>query len=127
MAFIESLSKADMILQREEIIADKKKPLEIRKQAYRENMDAALNPSKNFDPATFDPFEEDPDIDVKRRSRVQPPARLPTKGMFPKELLDGQMIGMFESKQDLYLIMAHYINLLLDEVDELKSKIGNNV
>ena len=127
MAFQIAKSKADLVLEREEIIADKRKPLTERKQAYKDNMDAVLNPVKNFNPATFDPFEEDPDIEIKRRPRVKPPNRLPTKGMLPKEMFDGQLIGMFESKQDLYLIMAHYINQLLDRVDELESKVGNNV
>lgn len=127
MAFVESKSKADIILEREQIITDVSRPLAVRKQAHKEMMTEVLNPAVNFDPATFDPMAGDPDYEIKKRNRVKPPDRLPTLGMLPKELLEGQMVGMFESKQDLYLIMAHYINQLLDRVDELEKGGRGNV
>jgi len=122
MALQEIKSKADIVLERQEIISDKTKSLEIRKLAHKEIMDEFLNPNKNFNPETFDPMDEDPDIDVKRRPRKIPPSRLPTMGMKPKELLEGQMVGMFESKQDLYLTMAYFINDLLDRIEVLEKK-----
>jgi len=42
--------------------------------------------------------------------------------MHPKELLEGQMLGMFESKQDLYLLFAHKCNELQSQIDELKQR-----
>ncbi len=32
------------------------------------------------------------------------------------------MIGMLESKQDLYLLLAHFINEILDRLDALEQK-----
>jgi len=95
-------------------------PLEIRKAVHNEIMDEVMNPKDNFDPETFDPKEGVVGFEAKRRSRIPPPARLPTLGMKPKQLLEGQMVGMYESKQDLYLIMAHYINDLLDRIEVLE-------
>lgn len=43
-------------------------------------------------------------------------------GMKPKELLEGQMIGMYESKQDLYLLFANKINELNRRIKELENK-----
>jgi hypothetical protein len=37
--------------------------------------------------------------------------------------MEGQMIGMYESKQDLYLLFAHKYNGLLDEIEKLKKLI----
>lgn len=126
MAFIESKSKEDLAIERQGILSDKTKPLADRKKAHKEIMNELMNPKKNFDPATFEPFDDDPDIDVKRRPRKSPPARLPTMGLLPKELLEGQMVGMYESKQDLYLVMAHYINDLLDRIEALEGDKGPN-
>lgn len=96
-----------------------------RRAAHKELMASLLNPKedKDFDPATFDPLEGVDHYEVKKRNRKAPPSRLPTMGMHPKEILEGQMIGQFESKQDLYLIMAYYINNLLDRIEELEKKV----
>lgn len=104
-------------------LGDKSIPAETRRGMYQEIMSQMLNPKDNFDPATFDPMEGVEDYDIKKRVRKAPPPRLPTMGMLPKELFEGQMIGMFESKQDLYLIMAHYINNLLDRIEELEQQV----
>jgi hypothetical protein len=45
-------------------------------------------------------------------------------GMKPKELLEGQMIGMYESKQDLYLLFAHKCNELQKRIDNLEKLIN---
>ncbi len=96
-----------------------------RKAAHKELMASLLNPKddKDFDPETFDPMEGVDHFEVKKRGRKAPPRRLPTMGLLPKELFEGQMVGMFESKQDLYLIMAYYINGLLDRIEELEKKV----
>lgn len=108
-----------------EKVSDASLPLEERKKAYIESRNALLNPVEVFDPATFDPQDDDPDHAVKRRNRKTPPSILPDMGMLPKEILEGQMIGMFESKQDLYLLIAwlsRRVTALETEVDLLKQK-----
>ena len=101
---------------------NKKKSLEDRKELYKkEILDKRLNPVKDFNPETFDPMADDTEeYKLAKRKRVLPPKELPTFGMKPKELLEGQMIGMFESKQDLYLLFAHRCNELQKEIDSLK-------
>ncbi len=109
-------------IQREnrlKIIEDQTKPLATRKKAYTEIMDALLNPVDTFDPTTFDPSDGIPNIEVKRRARMTPPRRLPTMGMLPKKILEGQMVGMYESKQDLYLLIAWLANRVSDLEDQL--------
>lgn len=96
-----------------------------RRAAHKEIMASVLNPKDDdaFDPATFDPMEGVDDYEVKKRTRKEPPRRLPTMGLLPKELFEGQMVGMFESKQDLYLLIAwlsHRVSDLEDEVKTLK-------
>lgn len=93
---------------REEKVSNQALSLTERKQAYKEIMDSFLNPikEKDFNPNTFEPFLDIPNGEIARRQRIDPPRRLPTKGLKPKEILDGQLIGMYESKQDLYLLIA---------------------
>lgn len=102
------------------VLADKTKPFAERKNAHNALMHKMLNPRETFDPATFDPMDIVENYDIKKRPRTEPPARLQTNGMMPKEMFQGQMIGMYESKQDLYLIMAHYINDLLERIEKLE-------
>lgn len=108
--------------QKKAIVEDKTLPMSERRAAHKELMEAKLNPidEKKFDPATFDPMYDVPDFEVKKRNRKQPPRRLPTKGMMPKEIFEGQMVGMFESKQDLYLLIAWLSNRVSDLEDQLK-------
>jgi len=103
-------------------VSDKKLPLSVRKTAYKEQMMSFLNPRTNFDPKTFDPYDDTPDYEVKKRERVEPPLILPDMGMLPKTIMEGQMIGMFESKQDLYLLIAW----LSRRVTELEEIVRNN-
>lgn len=109
---------------RASIVSDTKKSLATRKKAHYEVMQAVLNPksAQEFDPETFDPFEGDPDLPVKRRLRKEPTRRLPTLGMKPKEILEGQMVGMFESKQDLYLMIAWLSERVSNLEDSLKGE-----
>jgi hypothetical protein len=103
---------------------NKKKSLEDRKELYKkEILDKRLNPVKDFNPETFDPLADDTEeYKLAKRVRKEPPEFLPTMGMKPKELLEGQMIGMYESKQDLYLLFANKINELNRRIKELENK-----
>jgi len=102
---------------------DTKYSLEKRKVFYQEFMNKVMNPDKSFDPETFDIMKNTSEYEVGKRTRVLPPKELPTFGLKPKEIIVGQMIGMYESKQDLYLIFAHKCNSFQKKVDELESRI----
>lgn len=109
-------------IQREnrlEKVADTTLPEATRRKAYEELMDGMLNPFDNFDPDTFDPMSSVEHYEVKKRVREVPPRRLPDMGMKPKKLFQGQMVGMFESKQDLYLLIAWLSNRVSDLEDQL--------
>lgn len=95
-----------------------------RAEIYRSLIDEIMNPVKKFDPSTFDIMNDVEGYDVKKRERTMPKDRLETFGMYPKKILIGQMIGMYESKQDLYLTMAYYINNILDKIDTLETEIN---
>jgi len=102
-------------------------PLQYRKAAYKELWGHVMNPkdSKDFNPETFDPMDGVDSYEVKKRNRVVPNKRLPNMGMLPKDIHIGQMIGMFESKQDLYLLIAWLSNRVSDleeVVESLTSK-----
>lgn len=98
---------------------NKKKSLTERKQLYKEEVtDKLMNPFDNFNPDNFDPLATNSEEDkLAKRVRLVPPKLLPLFGLKPKEIREGQMIGMYESKQDLYLIMAHRCNELQIELD----------
>lgn len=97
-----------------------------RKVEYDKAMDKMMNPlkKKDFDPATFEPMTDHPAIDIGRRPRIAPEGRLPTLGMKPKQIREGQMVGMYESKQDLYLLIAHVQHELLDKIEQLEDEIA---
>lgn len=105
------------------VFEDKKVPILKRKQAYEESRDLLLNPKKDFDPELFDPYDDDPDYAIKKRPRVEPPRIFPDMGMFPKEIMQGQLVGMYESKQDLYLMIAW----LSRRVTKLEDQLGKKV
>lgn len=107
---------------REDKVRDKSLPLKDRQKAHEELMDEVLNPKDEFDSETFDPMDDVEGADVKCRKRCEPPRRLPTMGMRPKKILEGQMIGMLESKQDLYLLIAWLSERVSDLEDELHRK-----
>lgn len=118
----------------ENITQDKKLPnyldkenysLSERKTLYKDTIEKCMNPfaTSDFNPETFEPSAEQDIKDVSFRVRADTPKILPTFGLKPKEILVGQMIGMYESKQDLYLMFAHRCNELQAEIDLLKSKI----
>jgi len=108
---------------KEDIVKDKSLSMEERKDAWKDLRNNLLNPRENFNPDTFDPYDAEENYDVMKRARVTPPKELPTFGLKPKEIMEGQMIGMYESKGDLYLTFAHRTNALQTEVDSLNKRI----
>jgi hypothetical protein len=98
-----------------------KERIELKKKAIKN----LLNPfdKKNFNPDTFEPLASKAEKEVAYRKRIKPPKKLPTFGLNPKEIMEGQMIGMYESKQDIYLILAHRCNEMQDEIDLLRSEL----
>ena len=103
---------------------DSKYTLKERKVFFQEQINKQMNPDKDFNPETFDPMKGVPEYEVGKRDRVVPPKELLTYDLKPKQILEGQMIGMFESKQDLYLIFAHRCNELQKKIEELEAKIN---
>jgi len=110
-------------------IMNKTIPLEIRIQAKKDSLNEALNPipEQDFDPDNFEPLASQDEKELCYRQRVVPPQELPTFGIKPKEIMDGQMIGMYESKQDLYLTFAHRCNDLQKQIDELTEELNEKV
>jgi len=104
---------------------DKKLPIKERKALYRKKLQEILNPIpvNEFDPDSFEPTASAEEKVLAFRKRIKPPKKLPVFGLKPKEFMEGQMIGMYESKQDIYLTLAHRCNDLQDEVDALKDRI----
>lgn len=103
---------------------DNRNPLEERKNEYAKMQAAMMNPipEADFDPATFEPMSDHPDIEIGRRERVNPGRRLETMGMYPKKIIPGQMIGMYECNQDLYLLIAHLYNRVADLEERLDNQ-----
>ena len=109
----------------QEVFNDETKDIGQRKVAFNDYMDSMLNPkdSKDFNPDTFDPLEDLPEAILSERIRKVPEKIVPTFGLKPKEFRVGQMIGMYESKQDIYLFFAHRCNQLQEQVDTLVKRI----
>jgi len=99
--------------------------LEEKKALFKQHVTSKMmNPVDNFDPETFDPMaDETEEYQLAKRQRILPPKELPTFGMKPKEIMEGQCIGLYESKMDLYLILAWRTNQLQKEVDELRVRL----
>lgn len=116
-------------MQKKEIkeYLDKKRPLAERKAFYDAAKEKMMNPFKNFDPKKFEPIkpEEDLEPEIYARQRKKQSGKFPTFGIEPKVIREGQMIGMYESKQDLYLMFAHKINDLVDEIELLKKEMAS--
>lgn len=114
------------LTNRKAILDDPKQTIAKRTQAHLEIRAQMMNPKTDadFSPLTFDPMEGVRNHDIIKRTRMAPLRRLPNPhGMQPKEILEGQMIGMFESKQDLYLLLVWLsgrVSDLEDEVNTLK-------
>jgi len=111
------------VLNRKGILDDERQPMTKRVAAHQEIREEMMNPHEEatFDPATFDPMEGVKNHSIIKRARKDVPRRLPNPhGMKPKEILEGQMIGMFESKQDLYLLIC----ALYERVADLEDAAG---
>lgn len=106
-------------------LIDAEKTIEGKRALFKEHVtDKMMNPIEEFDPETFDPMDDgSEEYQLAKRPRVLPPKELPTFGLSPKEIMEGQCIGLYESKQDIYLILAHRCNDLQRQVDELKQLI----
>ena len=102
---------------------DKNFSMAERKVDYAEKMEKMMNPFKNFNVSNFEPDGDEMRI-ITNRKRVMPLKKLKTYGLKPKETRTGQMIGMYESKQDIYLTFAHRCNQLQNEIDNLKKEIN---
>ena len=102
---------------------DKNLPIKERQEDYQKVMDKRMNPFKNFNPDDFESFGDDMK-EVANRTRAIPHKELPTFGIKPKEFRVGQMIGEYESKQDLYLTFAYRCNEMQQEIDLLKEEIN---
>ncbi len=103
---------------------DKKLSKAERKADYAITMDKMMNPVEpsKFKKDTFEPMGDDM-FEIADRIRTEPAIVLPTFGMLPKKVREGQMIGMYESKQDIYLTFALRCNALQAEVDALTARI----
>lgn len=98
-------------------------PIEERRKDYAKKMETMMNPFKNFNPNIFEPDGDDMRR-VANRERIIPSKKLPIFNLKPKKIREGQMIGMYESKQDLYLTFAHRCNEMQKEIDLLKEEIN---
>lgn len=105
------------------VALDESLPREERIEAANTLKFKLLNPvqESEFDPLTFE-RNKDPLVELIPRKRVKPPSRLPTRGLMPKETMEGQMVGEYESKQDLYLLIAN----LYDTVATLTELLETN-
>jgi len=106
---------------------NKTKSLDERKQIYKNEVtDKRMNPmpKEKFKVSKHDPesvgAEEE---ELAKRERELPLKKLKTYGLKPKVIREGQMIGMYESKQDLYLTFAHRCNEMQAEINNLKKQI----
>ena len=102
---------------------DKNLSLEEKKLDYKKNVEKMMNPFIDFNPDNFEPIDRDLS-ELSERKRIIPQKQLPLFGLKPKEIREGQMIGMYESKQDIYLIFAHRCNEMQNEIDFLKNEIN---
>lgn len=104
---------------------DKTLSKEERISAYNKEINKLMNPipEEDFDRETFDPIKIEGMEDLVVRKRAIKKGKLPTYGLLPKEIRVGQMIGMYESKQDIYLLLANKINELYDEIKSLSDEI----
>ncbi len=53
------------------------------------------------------------------------PEYMPTAGLLPYPIDVNVFIGEFESKKNIYLTFAHYINKLTDKIKELETRISD--
>ena len=108
-------------------VIDTRLSLKVRKEAAVELKEVLLNPIpvEDFDPEVFDPNAASEFTKLLPRARVKPPKRLPNPHkMKPKQVMEGQMVGMFETKQDLYLLIAELYERVADLEDLIEKQNG---
>jgi len=113
-------------IDKKTIYTNKNLPLSQRKKAFDEEVHEMMNPvpASEFDPVTFNPIKlDDVEDSVYYRDRKKHVGKFPTLDIEPKTIREGQMIGMYESKQDIYLIFAHKINDLMDVIEKLEKEV----
>lgn len=95
---------------------DEKLSIEERQADFAKVLEKRDNPiaAEEFDPATHDPLAGLPERAFKPLERQEPPKRLPTMGLLPDKIRESQMVGMYLSKQELYLLIAHLSNRITD-------------
>lgn len=103
---------------------DKTLSIEERRLDYAEKMETMMNPFKNFNPNSFEPAGDDMK-EIANRKRIIPPKELPVFELKPKRIREGQMIGFYESKQDIYLTFAWRCNQMQTKIDDLENRIKN--
>lgn len=91
-------------------------PEEERKADFDARLEQRDNPrpADKFDPMTHDPLAGFAERAFKPLERQVPPKRLPTMGILPDKIRETQMVGMYLSKQELYLLIAHLSNRITD-------------
>lgn len=115
------MKKPDMQQLKNKVI-DTRLPLKQRKAAAVELKEVLLNPvpAEDFNADTFDPNNASEFTKLIPRARVKPPRRLPNPHRLkPKEVMEGQMVGMYENKQDLYLLIVELSERISDLEDQL--------
>ena len=94
-----------------------------KKKRFDKYQELKMNPIRDddFDPDSWEPFIGHPDIELagRHKQRKEPPRILETNGLKPKPIRKGQMIGEYESKQDIYLTFACRCNDLQKQIDAL--------
>jgi len=119
------MSKKTLTMEElKDIAIDTSLPLTERVAAAFEVKNKLLNPlnEKDFDPKTYDPESGNIMVQLIPRVREKPPRRLPTSGLKPKQIMQGQRVGNFESKQELYLHIAELSERISDLEDIINKK-----
>lgn len=117
------MAKEKTMEEMKDIAIDTRLSKAVRVAAALEIKDRLLNPikAKDFDPDTYEPDATNVMVQLIPRVREKPPRRLPTGGLKPKEIMQGQKVGNFESKQELYLHIAE----LSERISDLEDIINN--
>jgi len=117
------MAKEKTMEEIKDIVINPRLPRAARVAAALEIKDKLLNPIKaeDFDPDTYEPDATNVMVQLIPRAREKPPRRLPTGGLKPKQIMQGQKVGTFESKQELYLHIAE----LSERISDLEDIINN--
>ena len=64
-----------------------------------------------------------PAVKINRDRMVDFPSRLPTSGINPFPTDENNMIGQYETKQNIYLTAAHAYNKVMELIEDLEKRI----